>query len=135
MLGLLPDFLAGRLTGTPRSCWRWEGARIPEGYGQITIGGKIRFVHRVVYEWFCGPIPEGLQIDHLCRNTTCANPMHLEPVTPQVNSHRGVGVGAVNVAKTHCPRGHAYDARNTYVRADRSRDCRACQRLRNQRSR
>jgi hypothetical protein len=84
-------------------------------------------VHRVAYELLVGPIPEGLELDHLCRNTRCVNPEHLEPVTGRENLMRAVSSWAAkNAAKTHCPQGHPYDEENTKVKRDGGRACRAC---------
>jgi hypothetical protein len=69
-------------------CWCWRGVIDRWGYGRITIGGRVGFAHRMSYEAFVGPIPDGLQIDHLCRNRACCNPEHLEPVTGLVNTRR-----------------------------------------------
>lgn len=102
-------------------CWEWTGSRRPDGYGQIHVGGKNRRAHRVVYELMVGPIPEGLTIDHLCRNRACCRPDHLEPVTRAENTRRG------GAALTHCKRaGHLYDEQNTYVSPKGERRCRAC---------
>lgn len=81
--------------------------------------------HRVAYEMLVGPIPEGKQLDHLCRQRTCWNPAHLEVVTGRENTLRGVGRTAVNAAKTHCSRGHELAGDNLYVH-DGQRKCRAC---------
>lgn len=92
--------------------------------------------HRAVYEHLRGPIPVGLELDHLCRNTRCVNPAHLEPVTHRENALRGVGVSAINAAKTHCKYGH--DLTNpdnywlkAYGNAVATRICKACKRARN----
>lgn len=71
-------------------CWVWTGALSAKGYGQIRLpGGSTAYTHRESYVEFVGPIPAGLHIDHLCRNRSCFNPDHLEPVTPQENARRG----------------------------------------------
>lgn len=69
-------------------CWVWQGTGTKTGYGQISVEGSQRYAHRVSYELHVGPIPDGLQIDHLCRNTSCVNPAHLEPVTGAENTRR-----------------------------------------------
>lgn len=77
-----------RLTDRSGECWLWLGRKNPKGYGQMTISKHQRSAHRVSYETFVGPIPEGMQIDHLCRVRHCVNPEHLEPVTQRVNLQR-----------------------------------------------
>lgn len=116
-------------------CWEWKGAR-QKGYGAIGAGGKTGGVlraHRVIYEWLVGPIPEGLDLDHLCRNRSCVNPSHLEPVTRRENLMRADTLPARNTAKTHCPRGHEYNEENTYIQikaGSRMRSCKNCARAR-----
>ncbi len=87
------------------------------------------YAHRAAYELYVGPIPEGLTIDHLCRNTLCVNPAHLEAVTMRENILRGTGPSAQAARKTHCLRGHPFDDGNTLFRATGKRVCRACQRV------
>ncbi len=112
-------------------CWLWVGHIAANGYA-IFSDGKSVLAHRWAYERYIGPIPEGFVIDHLCGVRCCVNPLHLEPVTLAENVRRGglvANAGAVNRAKTHCPRGHAYDGENTYTSKAGKRHCRACARL------
>lgn len=115
----------------PTGCWSWTGATA-RGYGRIRAGRAPRFrvaqAHRVVYEALVGPIPDGLELDHLCRNTRCVNPEHLEPVTGKVNTLRGIGGAAAKAAQTHCIRNHPFDATNTRVAQNGTRHCRRCER-------
>jgi hypothetical protein len=119
-------------------CWIWQGGKSKLGYGSIWGGpGNPRHLmaHRVSWELVNGPIPDGLHIDHLCRNPSCVNPAHLEPVTRSVNAQRGLcgPLGAADRAKrqrTHCPQGHIYDEANTYVSETGARMCRTCIRTR-----
>lgn len=105
-------------------CVRWGGKYFPNGYGRVGY----KMAHRIVYEQEVGAIPDGLQIDHLCRNRWCVNVEHLEPVTIAENVLRGEGITAINARKTHCIHGHEFTEKNTYVRPDRTnhRDCRIC---------
>jgi hypothetical protein len=103
-------------------CWSWLGAINTKGYGLLTVDRRTNLAHRLAYEMLVGPIPDGLHIDHLCRNRSCVNPKHMEPVTPRENVLRGVGTSAQNAAKTHCPEGHPYD----YVRRSGRRRCTTC---------
>lgn len=108
-------------------CWLWIGYRDPNGYGRITDGDrKVHQAHRVLYELIVGPIPEGLVLDHLCRNTGCVNPGHLEPVTDVENIQRGFNH---YLTKTHCPSGHPYRGTNLgRMNASGSRRCLTCHR-------
>ncbi len=127
----MADFLDGRLpkrfwskaTPDPASeCWLWTAARYPNGYGTIRIDGtpgRMVSAHRLAYEKLIGPIPEGLEIDHLCRQRSCVNPAHLEPVTHAENVRR------MGAAITHCKRGHEFTPENTRRHEGRRR-CRAC---------
>jgi len=123
-------------------CWEWT-AHTVDGYGKFQghrggIRTEIR-AHRAVYELLVGPIPEGLELDHTCHNQDescaggptcphrrCVNPGHLTPKTTRDNVLSGRNFSAVNAAKTHCIRGHAYDAENTYTTPQGYRNCRAC---------
>lgn len=97
-------------------CWIWQGAPTNAGYGAMTIAQGRKPAHRVSYETYVGPIPDGLVIDHLCRVRMCVNPAHLEAVTQRENVMRSpIAIGALNAAKTHCPQGHEYTPENTTV--------------------
>lgn len=120
-------------SGGPEACWPFNGYRSPFGYGQIRTGplGTPKIVaHRAAYELLVGPIPDGLQLDHLCGNPPCCNPAHLEPVTAIENTMRSpIAPAAVNARRTHCVHGHPFDDKNTatYLWAGRThRRCRTC---------
>lgn len=104
-------------------CWEWIGARTPLGYGRV---GTLDYAHRKYYERAHGAIPDGMDLDHLCRNPSCVRPDHLEPVTRGENLRRGATLVAINTKKTHCPKGHPYSPDNTYRRANGNRHCRTC---------
>jgi hypothetical protein len=113
----------------PTDCWDWPGGYFHHGYGRVFHDGKQRLSHKVAYEVLVGPVPEGLELDHGCRNRRCFNPRHLEPVTHRVNSLRSHNVGALNARKTHCKHGHEFTPQNTRMRKRRrglERVCRQC---------
>ncbi|MFE7535252.1 HNH endonuclease signature motif containing protein [Streptomyces rhizosphaericola] len=91
-------------------CWLWSGATL-QGYGQLRWRGASHRAHRVVYELLIGAVPEGFELDHLCRVRNCCNPQHLEAVTRRTNNARGLSPTAHNRRKTSCPQGHDYDIR------------------------
>lgn len=119
-------------------CWTWSGAhftmtgyaifnkKMDDGVWRPTVA------HRVAYEIAVGPIPDGLVIDHLCRNRGCVNPQHMEPVSRGENVLRGESQSARQARQTHCIHGHEFTPENTYRRpgAPNKRDCRVCMRRR-----
>jgi hypothetical protein len=107
-------------------CWNWNGNVGSNGYGRIRREKRELLAHRVAYEFHVGDIPEGLQIDHLCRNRVCVNPDHLEPVSPRENVLRGEGITALNARKTHCKHGHPFSESNTHITSEGDRECRTC---------
>jgi integrase len=126
------ELILGGIVVDEAGCWIWQRTIDKAGYGRIHYQPWGRpmevMTHRAAYREFVGPIPRGLQLDHLCRVRPCCNPEHLEPVTPLENLERAVGVPSMlNRAKTHCPRGHEYDAVNTYIGpSSGKRYCRTC---------
>lgn len=111
-------------------CWEWTASK-RNGYGQFGASARhIEPAHRVAYELLIGPIPNGLVIDHLCRNTACCNPEHMEPVTNVENVMRGEGFAPGNAAKETCIRGHLLSGPNVYIHPTRgSRQCRICRKV------
>ena len=107
-------------------CWIWLAYTSRKEYGRIRVEGKIRYAHTIAYELVVGPIPPGLEPDHLCRTPSCVRPSHIEPVTKKVNCLRGASFAAVNARKTECPRGHPYTPENTAMKALGRRECRTC---------
>ncbi len=122
--------ILGRVEADMNGCWLWPGGRSTSGYGMMFPAGRCSMAHRVSYEAFVAPIPDGLQIDHLCRVRLCVNPWHLEPVTARENTLRGDTVPARNAQKTHCLYGHVYDEENTCHGKGlyQGRSCRTCRR-------
>ena len=113
----------------PNGCWEWQGSTCGtrNNYGRFHSHGKKIMAHRFAYMELVGNIPDGYEIDHLCRNTRCVNPSHLEVVTRKENTKRGLLPEVMHqkqLSKTHCPRGHPYDEVNTYITPKAYRDCR-----------
>lgn len=109
-------------------CWRWTGKTFPGGrYG--AWGGTT--AHRFVYLELRGPIPDGMVLDHLCKNTLCVNPWHMEPKTQRANVLAGTSIAAINAVKMRCVAGHKFSKANTYWYRGK-RHCRTCQRRRSQ---
>lgn len=114
-------------------CWTWTG-KVQErsGHGRFNPTRQASIAaHRYAYESLVGPIPEGMTLDHLCRNPPCVNPDHTEPVTNRVNVLRGFGITAQQARQTHCKRGHEFTPGNTYVTKRGIRQCRECSRAKN----
>lgn len=107
-------------------CWLWTAYIGDDGYGQFWLNGYRPRAHIVSYRWWVGSIPDGLQLDHLCRVRHCINPNHLEAVTPRENLLRGDTKTARNAKRIHCPSGHLLIGSNVYIRANGGRECRAC---------
>ena len=123
---VLPPRFVAKLSETTTGCWEWQGTKDRAGYGRFGSGKRgTNIVHRIAYLALVGPIPEGKELDHLCRNRGCCNPDHLEPVTHRVNLQRGVQ-GAV----THCKWGHELSGDNLKLarrkNGDLFRQCRPC---------
>jgi hypothetical protein len=111
----LPQSLQRRIV-VIGDCWTWAGFIRPDGYGKL----RGRQAHRVIYELLTGPIADGLELDHLCRQIKCVKPAHLEPVTREENMRRRAALN------THCKAGHGFTPDNTYVDLKGRRYCRAC---------
>ena len=134
-LGLAPGYeptrrerFDAKAVKTP-SCWRWSGYHTGEGYARLGSENA----HRIAYELYVGPIPAGMQIDHLCRNKGCVNPAHLEPVTQQENISRSENMAARYARRSHCTNGHEYTPENTRLGPTNNRVCRTCERDRSRR--
>ena len=139
-LSMQTDSITSPLFGDPRlsmrfwnkvrlldnGCWEWTATRW-KGYGLFwtKATGRVR-AHRLAYQSLVEPIPDGLQVDHLCRNRACVRPAHMEIVTNRENVLRGIGVCAQEARQTHCIHGHPYDLLNTYITPSGKRQCRAC---------
>ncbi|MEV5451643.1 HNH endonuclease signature motif containing protein [Streptomyces sp. NPDC052535] len=111
------------------SCWVWTRSTNGDGYGLISIKRAMIRTHQVSYQLFVGSVPDGLQLDHLCRVRLCVNPDHLEPVTSGENTRRGTASQYLPDRSkwTHCKNGHAFTAGNTYTHPKTGyRTCRRC---------
>jgi hypothetical protein len=109
-------------------CWLWQQKIHKTGYGHVKLHRRTYLAHRVSYQAFVGPIPEGLELDHLCRVRHCVNPEHLEPVTTRENLARSLNFIGVNIAKTRCAQGHPFNDENTRWLPTGGRECRICRR-------
>jgi hypothetical protein len=106
----------------PTSCWLWTRGLNNHGYGRFQSG----YAHRYAYECLVGPIPDGQELDHLCRVPQCVNPAHLEAVTHRVNSLRSLSIWAYEAGQTHCIHNHPFSEANTYITKLGKRQCRPC---------
>jgi len=130
--------LLAAMSSRPDDCWPWPGYVAPDGYARTAPPGTSRktTAHRVAYELLVGPVPDGAQLDHLCRNKRCVNPWHLEPVSPGENVRRSPGRGSAKTPRTHCKRGHPLSGANLRIYWNshgRARFCVACDQLRKHR--
>jgi hypothetical protein len=127
---MLTDRLYDRIGYDPQHpcCWSWVGATDSSGYGHLRVKGKLITAHRLAHQLWIGPLVEGLEVDHLCANRRCFNPLHLEQVPRSVNKARGKVNG--HKGKTHCTNGHEFTPENTYLNPQRNgdmrRQCKTC---------
>ena len=115
-------------------CWEWTGERA-NGYGRFWLNRRKHGAHRVSYEHFVGPIPQNMELDHLCGNSGCVSYAHLEPVIHRENVLRGNTIVAKCAVATACPQGHPYTGENLYVAKNGDRHCRTCAKIRGYRRR
>lgn len=136
MLNLLPPALRKKIVFyEPTGCWIWCGAVGSGGYGNAWDGSAHRYVsaHCKIFEWISGPVPTGLELDHICRIRQCCNPAHLEPVTRLENLRRAGALDRLRAfsksrqERTHCGRGHELNSENLRI-FNGKRHCMACRR-------
>lgn len=122
-----------RISIDPAGCWLWQGYVRPDGYA--AYGKPRRFAHRLAFEAFRGPVPEGLELDHLCRVRSCVNPAHLEAVTHRENLSRGPSTNWIPARTGACLRGHRRTEGTSYRTPAGAVQCRICRRETEQRYR
>jgi ribosome-binding protein aMBF1 (putative translation factor) len=124
---MLPVRFWNKVHKTADGCWLWTGRLRPDGYADLKYEGKMMLAHRLSWIDQHGPVPDGKELDHLCRQRHCVNPEHLEPVTRRENIMRG-DLPKMHRDITHCPAGHEYTPQNTRVDRKGKRNCRTCSR-------
>jgi hypothetical protein len=127
-VSMIKRFTAKYAVNKATGCWEWQAAKTGGGYGLFWLEKTFHLAHRVAYEVLIGPIPEGLTIDHICKNPGCVNPSHMEPVTQGENLRRSESWSGQNMRKTHCPQGHPYEGDNLKLTKEGFRQCRICTR-------
>lgn len=139
MVNTRDSILASFNTSDPDECWLWPTSINQYGYGRVRFEGKQWSIHRLIYEWSIGPIPDGHEIDHTCHDDSCpsegrgpcqhrrcGNPRHLKAVTPSLNKQRRAVSGPPRNIKTHCVNGHEFSDENTAYTKTGHRYCRKC---------
>ena len=124
-MAVVPKILS-KIEITKTGCWEWLKCLSKAGYGQIRTNGKVQYVHRIMFEAYHGMICPDMEIDHLCRNRKCCNPLHLEQVTRRTNQLRGMSPAGIQSRRTHCKRGHEKIPENMWYRKNGKRCCRLC---------
>lgn len=125
------DFHTGRFFNGTR-CWHWTAMAPTGGYGRFKWKSDSLLISRFVYAWLIEPVPSresGLEVDHLCKNPRCCNPLHLELVPKIINMQRSDAPPMRNSRKSHCDYGHPFSTENTLTRirnGRRTRECRQC---------
>jgi len=122
----LPQHFWNKVEFEPNSgCWLWNGYTNHDGYGRVSIRGRLQMAHRATF----GEVPADMELDHKCRVRSCCNPDHLEAVPHKVNVRRGLLSQANSlrkVGRTHCKHGHEYTEANTSLAKSGGRICRTC---------
>lgn len=126
---MIPNNVANKLQETDAGCWEWTGHRHERGYGRIVLDKKNVSVHRLLYELFNGPIPDGWVIDHMCENKPCSNPAHLDACTHTDNIERHWTIHPERDSNTHCSRGHKFDDVG-WIIDKQDRACKKCYKMR-----